>query len=226
MATFAAVLSRHLGVQREILAALSGGLLVLSFPKFGHGGVAFLAVAPLLLAVHGTRPVRALRLGWLTGVVCGIGTLYWTALVVVQYGGLRLPFGIAAMAVLCLALGLFPALFAWMVARWTAALGPLALLAAPVGWVATEVLRGGPPARAHETRRTRPRQSGVRPPPIRRPLSVDGGRRWRHRTTITCQLRHSSRAPWPTATCRGPRDVPERLTPGPKVGPPRLATIV
>lgn len=129
------------GLQRAILAALSGVLLALSFPKFGHGCVAFFALAPLLLGVHGARPGRALRLGWLTGVLWGIDTLYWTAHVVVQYGGLSLPVGIAVMALLCLAVALFPALFAWTVARWVAVLGPPGLLAAPIAWVATEALR-------------------------------------------------------------------------------------
>jgi apolipoprotein N-acyltransferase len=45
------------------------------------------------------------------------------------------------MLLLCLALALFPSLFGWMVARWARALGPGAMLLAPVGWVATEILR-------------------------------------------------------------------------------------
>ena len=36
------------------LAALSGVLLALSFPKFGHGAVAWVALAPLLIALAGT----------------------------------------------------------------------------------------------------------------------------------------------------------------------------
>jgi apolipoprotein N-acyltransferase len=70
-------------------------LLALSFPKFGHGSVAFFALAPLLLAVHGAPPGRVLLLGYLTGVVLSVGTLYWTALVVVQYGGLSRSAGVA-----------------------------------------------------------------------------------------------------------------------------------
>jgi apolipoprotein N-acyltransferase len=73
--------------------------------------------------------------------VSGFGLLYWTALVVIQYGGLPLPVGIGVMSLLCLAVALFPALFGLLLARWLGAFGPSALLLAPFAWVATEVLR-------------------------------------------------------------------------------------
>jgi apolipoprotein N-acyltransferase len=117
-------------------------LLWLSFPKFGHGLVAWVALAPLLVALAGARSSgHGLRLGYLTGAVSSLGLVYWTALVVVQYGGLPLPLGIAVMVLLCLALALFPCLFGWVMAFWLRTWGPSALLVAPLAWVATEVLR-------------------------------------------------------------------------------------
>lgn len=130
------------GLQRAILAALSGVLLALSFPKFGHGAVALIALAPLVLAVNRVRLGRALLLGYLSGTLWALGTLYWTALVVVQYGGLGWAAGVAVMMLLCLVVASFPALFAAVVALWTIRLGPAGLLATPFGWVATEALRG------------------------------------------------------------------------------------
>ena len=127
--------------RREGLALLSGLLLFLSFPKFGHGALAWVALGPLLMALHGAGAARAFRLGYLTGAASALGLLYWTALVVIQYGGLSLPAGIAAMVLLCLAVALFPSAFAWLVARWSAAFGPAGLLLAPFAWVATELLR-------------------------------------------------------------------------------------
>jgi apolipoprotein N-acyltransferase len=121
-------------------AFASGALLALSFPKFGHWALAWVALAPLLLASR-LDAARAFRLGWTAGFVAGVGLLYWTALVVAQYGGLSLPVGVVLMLLLAAAVALFPALFAWSVARWRAAWGDAALLAAPVAWVATEVLR-------------------------------------------------------------------------------------
>jgi len=125
----------------ELLAVLSGVLLFVSFPKFGHWALGWIALAPLLLGLTGVGVRRAARLGYLTGTVCGVGLLYWTALVVTQFGGLSLPVAALIVLLLCLAVALFPALFAALVASWTAAVGPRALLLAPVAWVATEVLR-------------------------------------------------------------------------------------
>ena len=129
-------------MRKELLAALSGGLLALSFPKFGHGAVAWVALAPLLVALAESRGgLDSFRLGYITGALSSVGIVYWTALVVVQYGGLSLPVGIGVMGLLCLALALFPSLFGWLVGTWRRALGPAALLLAPVAWVATEILR-------------------------------------------------------------------------------------
>jgi apolipoprotein N-acyltransferase len=129
------------GHRPELLAALSGVLLVLSFPKFGHWTLGWIALVPLLLALTGAGIRSAARLGFLTGTVSGIGLLYWTALVVTQFGGLSLPVATLIMLLLCLAVALFPALFAALVASWIGAIGTRALLLAPFAWVATEVLR-------------------------------------------------------------------------------------
>jgi apolipoprotein N-acyltransferase len=126
---------------REGLALLSGLLLALSFPKFGHGSVAWFALVPLLLALPRVPPRRAARLGYLAGVTAAVGILYWTAFVVIQYGGLSLPVGIGVMLLLCLAFGLPNALFGWAMGRVCGAFGAYGLLWAPVVWVATEILR-------------------------------------------------------------------------------------
>jgi apolipoprotein N-acyltransferase len=127
--------------RREVLAGVSGILLALSFPKFGHGALAWVALAPLLMALPGASSARSIRLGYITGAVSALGLLYWTSFVVVQYGGLSLPVGITVMVLLCLAVALFPALFAWMVAGFLHAYGLRGLLLAPVAWVATEMVR-------------------------------------------------------------------------------------
>lgn len=126
----------------EWLAVASGVLLALSFPKFGHGAVAWVALAPLMIALGGAKSrAHGLRLGYLTGAVSSLGIVYWTALVVTQFGGLPLPLGAGVMVLLCLALALFPSLFGWLVAGWVRVFGVRALLLAPIAWVATEILR-------------------------------------------------------------------------------------
>lgn len=114
---------------------------MLSFPKFGHAAVAWIALVPLLVALHGATGWRAARLGYLTGAVSALGLLYWTSLVVVQYGGLPLVAGALIMLALCLAFAVFPLLFGWATGRLVARFGTAGLVGTPFLWVATELLR-------------------------------------------------------------------------------------
>jgi apolipoprotein N-acyltransferase len=93
------------------------------------------------VALRGASGWRAARLGYLTGAVSALGLLYWTSLVVVQYGGLPLVAGALIMLALCLAFALFPLLFGWATGRLVARFGSAGLLGTPFLWVATELLR-------------------------------------------------------------------------------------
>ena len=126
-----------------LLAILSGALLALSFPKFGHPAFAWIALAPLLVAVTFQRQTsrRAFLLGLITGIVYFAGTLYWLVATMTTFGGLSTPLAAFAAAILVLYLSLFPAAFALIQARFARAFGPMALLAAPATWVATEMGR-------------------------------------------------------------------------------------
>jgi apolipoprotein N-acyltransferase len=123
------------------LAAASGVLLALSFPKFGHPAFAWIALAPLLLALVGTTMRRAFTLGLVTGVVYFTGTLYWITRVMVMYGDLTPWVAVLVNAALVLYLALFPAFFALIVQRMVVAYGPAGVLASPIVWVATELGR-------------------------------------------------------------------------------------
>ena len=123
------------------LAALSGVLLFLSFPNLGHPAVAWLAVAPLLVAVARANPWQGLRLGAVTGVVHFSGTLYWIPAVMVDYGGLPAAAAWPVHALLVALLALFPALFAAGVADLAVRFGARGLLFAPALWVTTELGR-------------------------------------------------------------------------------------
>jgi len=103
--------------------------------------VAWLALVPLLVALHGATGLQAARLGYVAGAVSATGVLYWTSLVVVQYGGVPLVAGVLIMLALCLAFAIFPLLFGWAVGRLVERFGTLGLLGAPFLWVTTELLR-------------------------------------------------------------------------------------
>jgi apolipoprotein N-acyltransferase len=125
------------------LALLSGALLALSFPKFGHPTFAWIALAPLLVALA-NRPQttrRAFALGLTAGVVYFSGTLYWLVETMTTFGGLNTLLAVFAAGMLIAYLALFPAAFAVIQARLARVFGRSALLMAPAVWVATEMGR-------------------------------------------------------------------------------------
>ena len=125
------------------LAILSGALLALSFPRFGHPAFAWIALVPLLVTLRpGQPPLRAFYLGLTSGLLYFIGTIYWTGTVVRQFGGLAMPVALLAMLLLAAYLALFPAITAVILSRLVTRAGMRALLLAPAVWVATEFARG------------------------------------------------------------------------------------
>jgi apolipoprotein N-acyltransferase len=116
-------------------------LLAFSFPSFGHPALAWIALAPLLLALTEGSIRHAFALGLITGLLYFAGTLYWITRVMVVYGSLHPFVAVLVNGALVAFLALFPALFAVIVRRLYGAFGRRALLAAPLVWVATELGR-------------------------------------------------------------------------------------
>jgi apolipoprotein N-acyltransferase len=126
-------------------ALLSGALLALSFPRFGHPAFAWIALVPLLVALsRRVPPLRAFYLGLTSGLVYFIGTIYWTGSVIRTFGGLAAPVALLGMLLLAFTLALFPAVTALITARLVRRAGTAALLLMPAAWVATEYARGFP----------------------------------------------------------------------------------
>lgn len=127
------------------LAVASGVLLVLSFPKFGHPAIAWIALTPLLIALAGqAKPVSMLRafgLGLTTGAIYLGGTLYWLSAVMSRYGGINTAGAVVINGIFIAYLALYPTLFAVVMRRLTIAFGASALAAAPFVWTATELGR-------------------------------------------------------------------------------------
>src|SRR5687768_15863166 len=131
------------------LAILSGALLALSFPKFGHPACAWLALTPLLVALVRPRDAseatmtsrRAFRLGLVSGGVYFSATLYWLVETMTTFGELQPAVAVVAALLLVAYLSLFPAACAVAVARLSRAFGPGAVLIGAPAWVATELGR-------------------------------------------------------------------------------------
>jgi apolipoprotein N-acyltransferase len=124
------------------LAAASGVLLALSFPKFGHPAFGWIALAPLLLALlSGVSLRRAFALGLMTGIIYFSGTLYWMSGVMAVYGRLHpVVAGLVNFAFIAY-VALFPSLFAVIMRRLFLTHGARALVAVPLVWTTTELGR-------------------------------------------------------------------------------------
>ena len=71
-------IKRH---QSWILAAISGILLLLSFPSFNLFPLAWISLIPLLIALQSTSSWKSAFLhGYLTGAIFFLGLIYWIAL--------------------------------------------------------------------------------------------------------------------------------------------------
>jgi apolipoprotein N-acyltransferase len=138
-------------------------LLALSFPKYGHPAVAFIALAPLYLAISGYTGRSSLRaragpraaeaeirgvstrrgfmLGLATGIVHYTGTVYWTSGTVATFGGLPWLVAVPVAGLLVLYMSLYIAVATAAAAILIRAFGARGLLLAPVTWVAAEYAR-------------------------------------------------------------------------------------
>ena len=99
-------------VTAYVLASASGLLLALSFPKFGHPAFAWVALAPLLVALTGTTLRRAFALGFLAGAIYFTGTLYWITGVMAMYGDMAFWVAVLINALLVLYQAAYVAIFA------------------------------------------------------------------------------------------------------------------
>jgi apolipoprotein N-acyltransferase len=149
---------------------LSAALQVVIFPLPGIYGLAWIAVAPLLVALLRARAPDTLQLdgqerllpatpwqGFVLGYSCGIlwiaGSCYWIFDTMHHYGGLPAPVAVLVLILFCMYVGLYHGLFGMllaMVAGSKLAGSKLAesgasirraLAAAPFLWVAVEIAR-------------------------------------------------------------------------------------
>jgi apolipoprotein N-acyltransferase len=131
---------------------VSGVLLALSFPRYGHPAFAWVALVPLLIALTGwrgradgfpdNRRCARFALGLTAGMVYFIGTVYWTSSLSRHLAGSSCRLPSFAMLLLALYLALFPAMTSLITSRLIARGGAAGLFFAPGAWVSTEFFRG------------------------------------------------------------------------------------
>lgn len=124
-----------------LAAAGSGVLLSLSFPNAGFDFLAWVALIPLLWAIHGKSPRKAFFLGAVTGLVHFLSLLYWIYHVIRFYGGLPAPVSLGILLLFTCYLALYCASFCFITRYVTDVLGVSLLVVAPITWVALEMAR-------------------------------------------------------------------------------------
>lgn len=121
-----------------LVAAFSGGLLALSFPRPDFYWLAWVALVPLLLVME-KRPFAS---GFWAGAVFFAAVLYWLNIVMTTFGGLDPFSSLVAYLLLISYLALFFGAATWLAWRSKQRLGIPVLLSLPIIWVALEFLRG------------------------------------------------------------------------------------
>ena len=126
---------------RPLLAVASGVLLAAAFPARDLEPLAWVGLAPVLLAARGLGPGAAFRLGWLGGFVFYLATVHWVAYTIANYTAVPFAVALAILALMASVLACYTGAFVAGV-RWMERRGLPALWLAPPLWVALEWLRG------------------------------------------------------------------------------------
>jgi apolipoprotein N-acyltransferase len=123
-------------------ALVSAFLLIVSFPDFNLWPLAWIALVPILFVVaRCARPGRAFFLGWLFGTVFFYGSCYWLTYSMIHFGGISPWLAFLLLLPGAVLLGIFPALFAAVLAHTVNRWGETALFLAPLLWPAFEWTR-------------------------------------------------------------------------------------
>lgn len=99
------------------LAVLSGVFYWGAFPGTDVWPLAFVCWAPLLVALRGQTPRRALLLGLLQGLTCNLLGFYWLLTMLQTFSGFPLPLCALFMVILCAYQGGRMAFMAWLHGR-------------------------------------------------------------------------------------------------------------
>ena len=122
------------------LAASSGFLLTLSFPRAGISFLAWIALVPLFVVLKDRSFKNAFPMGLLTGLAHYLTLFYWLAHTMSTYGHLPIYVSLPVLFLLSFYLALYIALFSTAVASLCPS--PFSIIfTAPVVWVSLEYIR-------------------------------------------------------------------------------------
>ena len=122
-------------------AILTGLLLAFTFPKFNLEFLSWFAFVPLFFAIYTGNARRAMKLGFVAGLVFYFITLSWVTNTLINYGNIPTVVSWLILSLLVAYLSLYVGLFAYGLNRFSKGHPVNIFLLAPVTWTALEYLR-------------------------------------------------------------------------------------
>jgi len=127
---------------RLTLALASGLLFAFSFPNIAIGWFAFVAFIPLYIALTKAQSgLQSALLGWVSQTVAWMLMVPWVVRVMSHYGGLPYIVGVLIFIAMCLVLGLYGALYGWLVWRIRPAASYPRWILVALAWPVIEFIR-------------------------------------------------------------------------------------
>lgn len=123
------------------LALASALLLILAFPNFEVWPLASVALVPLLFVASRNHTWPTFFAGWLFGIVFFYCSCYWLTYSMINFGGFPAGAAYAALIPGAVVIAIFPAFFAYILARAIRRWGTCAVFLAPILWAAFEWAR-------------------------------------------------------------------------------------
>jgi len=124
------------------LVAATGLLLIACQPPVSFFFLAFVALVPLLFTLDPGDSRTSFLKGFLAGIICYAGLVYWVVVAMNQFGGISLPLSVLTMLLLVVYMAFYLGCFTWSVVFLRDRLSIPIYLTAPPIWVLLEYLRG------------------------------------------------------------------------------------
>ena len=128
-----------------ILSLLSGFLLALTFPPFDMDFVSWVALIPLMFAIDGQKPLRALLYGFLCGIAFYLIGLSWIINTMVNFGSMPLPLSWLVLSLLAAYLSAYISIFCFLLQPIIRNNPVYLFLMAPLAWTSLEYARSSYP---------------------------------------------------------------------------------
>src|SRR5688572_27595230 len=128
-------------IEDVALALFSAILLILAFPNFEVWPLAWVALVPLLFVASRKHTWPTFFAGWVFGIAFFYCTCYWLTYSMINFGGFPPAAAYAALLPGAFVIGIFPAFFAYILAKAIRRWGAHSIFLAPILWAAFEWAR-------------------------------------------------------------------------------------